>query len=286
MKFLRFRHGDKAHIGSVDATMKHVTPLASGTDDFDGLFDQFDLAGLKTTGESLDLASVQMLAPFATTRRNIICVGKNYREHAKEFARSGFEAGAVAGVDVDPYPAVFTKPGTTIVGPGAKVNLHPKATSQVDYEGELAIIIGKSGRDIVKANAFNHVFGYTIVNDVTARDRQKNHKQWFLGKALDTFCPMGPFVVTADEVDAENLSLKTWVNGELRQDANTRDLIFDIPTLIATISEGMTLLPGDVISTGTPAGVGIGFNPPKFLKAGDVVKIEIAGLGSLTNTFG
>jgi 2-keto-4-pentenoate hydratase/2-oxohepta-3-ene-1,7-dioic acid hydratase in catechol pathway len=145
------------------------------------------------------------------------------------------------------------------------------------------VVIGRGGRGISKADAYDHVFGYTIVNDVTARDLQGRHKQWFLGKSLDTFCPMGPSLVTADEVDPENLSVKCWVNGELRQNANTKDLIFDIPTLIETISAGITLYPGDVIATGTPAGVGIGFKPPKYLKPGDRVAIEIGNLGRLEN---
>ena len=218
-------------------------------------------------------------------RRNIFCVGKNYREHAKEFAGSGFEAGAVKGAEIDEYPAVFSKPPSTVVGNGDVVRLHPQATSSVDYEAELAVVIGRSGSDISPARAYEHVFGYTIVNDVTARDRQRNHKQWFLGKGLDTFCPMGPWLTTADALDPANLAVKCWVNGELRQNANTRDLIFDIPTLIATISAGLTLQPGDVIATGTPAGVGIGFNPPRFLKAGDEVSISIDGIGTLSNRF-
>jgi len=212
-------------------------------------------------------------------------VGKNYRAHAKEFAGSGYEAGAVKGAEIDEYPAVFTKPPSTVIGSGDSVDLHAHVTSAVDYEAELALIIGKAGRDIAPENAYDHIWGYTIVNDVTARDRQRNHKQWFLGKSLDTFCPMGPWITTADELKANNLDLKCWVNGELRQQANTSDLIFDIPTLIATISAGLTLQPGDVIATGTPAGVGIGFNPPRFLKAGDDVSISIAGIGTLTNRF-
>jgi 2-keto-4-pentenoate hydratase/2-oxohepta-3-ene-1,7-dioic acid hydratase in catechol pathway len=212
-------------------------------------------------------------------------VGKNYREHAKEFSGSGFEAGAVKGKEIDEYPAVFSKPPSTVVGNGDTVSLHPQATSAVDYEAELGVVIGKGGRDIKAADAYGHVFGYTIINDVTARDRQRNHKQWFLGKGLDTFCPMGPWITTADELDGANLSVKCWVNGELRQDANTSDLIFDIPTLIATISAGLTLQPGDVLATGTPAGVGIGFNPPRFLKAGDEVRISISGIGTLSNRF-
>jgi 2-keto-4-pentenoate hydratase/2-oxohepta-3-ene-1,7-dioic acid hydratase in catechol pathway len=158
-------------------------------------------------------------------------------------------------------------------------------TAAVDYEGELAIVIGSHGRNIKRSDARGYIWGYTIIKDVTARDRQKDHRQWYLGKALDTFCPMGPWITTADEVDAENLQLQTWVNGELRQDANTRDLIFDIPGLIETISAGLALVPGDIIATGTPAGVGLGFNPPKFLKPGDNVTISISGLGTLSNPF-
>ena len=156
-------------------------------------------------------------------------------------------------------------------------------SDSLDYEAELGVVIGRGGRGIAKARAYDHVFGYTIINDVTARDLQGLHKQWFLGKSLDTFCPMGPWLVTADEVEPENLTVKCWVNDELRQNANTRDLIFDIPTLIETLSAGMTLRPGDVIATGTPVGVGIGFTPPKFLQRGDRVTVEIQGLGRLSN---
>jgi 2-keto-4-pentenoate hydratase/2-oxohepta-3-ene-1,7-dioic acid hydratase in catechol pathway len=144
-------------------------------------------------------------------------------------------------------------------------------------------VIGKAGRGIKKADALKHVFGYTIINDVTARDLQKLHRQWFLGKSLDGFCPMGPYLVTADELDADNIDVRCWVNDELRQDSNSKLLIFDIPTLIETISAGIELQPGDVIATGTPAGVGIGFNPPKFLQSGDVVRMEIRNIGVLEN---
>jgi 2-keto-4-pentenoate hydratase/2-oxohepta-3-ene-1,7-dioic acid hydratase in catechol pathway len=156
-------------------------------------------------------------------------------------------------------------------------------TDQLDYEAEFAVIIGKGGRGIAKADAYAHVFGYTIANDMTARDLQKNHRQWFLGKSLDGFCPMGPWIATADEVDVANASIQCWVNGELRQDSNLGQLIFDIPTLIETISAGIALKPGDVIITGTPVGVGIGFTPPRFLQSGDVVRIEVAGIGALEN---
>jgi 2-keto-4-pentenoate hydratase/2-oxohepta-3-ene-1,7-dioic acid hydratase in catechol pathway len=235
--------------------------------------------------QAVPLSSVALLAPIPAPQRNIFCVGKNYRDHAREFSNSGYEAGAVKGAEIDSHPAVFTKPANTVVGPNDIVQLHAHITSSVDYEAELALIIAKEGRDIAPERAYEHIFGYTIVNDVTARDRQRNHKQWFLGKALDTFCPMGPWIATSDELDPENLDVKCWVNGELRQNANTRDLIFDIPTLVSTISAGLTLKPGDVIATGTPAGVGLGFNPPKFLRAGDTVSVSISHLGTLTNTF-
>jgi 2-keto-4-pentenoate hydratase/2-oxohepta-3-ene-1,7-dioic acid hydratase in catechol pathway len=148
----------------------------------------------------------------------------------------------------------------------------------------LGVVIGKSGRGIPKERAYEYVWGYTIINDVTARDLQSRHKQWLVGKSLDTFCPMGPWLVSADEVDAENLEVRCWVNEELRQSANTSELIFDIPTLIATLSAGITLCAGDIIATGTPAGVGIGSDPPRYLRRGDSIRIEITGLGQLTNT--
>ncbi len=233
--------------------------------------------------EKVPLSSVEILAPIPTPRRNIMCVGKNYSEHAREFARSGYEAGAVAGKDIDDFPALFSKLPSSVTAHGHEIELHPSITQKVDYEAELAVIIGKGGRGIGKADAYGHIWGYTIVNDVTARDLQKNHKQWFLGKSLDTFAPMGPFAVTADEIDPENTVVQCHVNGELRQDANTRDLIFDIPTLIETLSAGITLQPGDIIATGTPAGVGIGLDPPVFLKSGDVVSVSIGGIGTLEN---
>lgn len=282
MKLVSFRDGKAARIGILE--QDRIRPLDSP--DMISFIERFgEASALTSASDRIPLDRVELTAPIPAPRRNIICVGKNYQDHAREFARSGFEAGAVKGKDIDDFPAVFTKLPSSVVGPGAIVNLRADLTSSVDYEAELAIVIGTGGRDIPPGKAFGHIFGYTIINDVTARDRQKNHKQWFLGKTLDGFCPMGPFITTADEVEAGNLDVKCWVNGELRQDANTRDLIFDIPTLVSTISAGTTLLPGDVIATGTPAGVGIGFDPPRFLKSGDSVRISISGLGDLTNTF-
>ncbi len=230
----------------------------------------------------LALGEVTLLAPFPRPARNVFCVGKNYHEHAAEFARSGFDS--TAKEVVPEAPVVFTKPPSAVIGPGDDIPGHLDTTNSVDYEGELAVVIGTGGRGIAKDKALDHVFGYTIVNDVTSRLLQQKHRQWVLGKGIDGFCPMGPAVMTADEApDPRKLQLKTWVNGELRQDATVADLIFDIPTLISTISAYITLEPGDIIATGTPVGVGIGFTPPKFLVAGDVVKIEIAGIGVLEN---
>jgi 2-keto-4-pentenoate hydratase/2-oxohepta-3-ene-1,7-dioic acid hydratase in catechol pathway len=286
MKFAAYTYQGADRIGVVDADGVNIRAI-------DGVIGMVDLierfgqlkSALAAPGPSTPLADVRLRAPIAVPRRNIFCVGKNYREHAKEFSRSGFEAGAVKGAEIDEYPAVFSKGPNTVVGPHDEVQLHANVTSSVDYEAELAVIIGVGGKDIAAERAYSHVFGYTIVNDVTARDRQKNHKQWYLGKTLDSFCPMGPWITTSEELDPENLEVSCHVNGERRQHANTRDLIFNIPHLISTISAGLTLVPGDIIATGTPAGVGIGFSPPKFLKHGDVVAIEISKLGKIENRF-
>jgi 2-keto-4-pentenoate hydratase/2-oxohepta-3-ene-1,7-dioic acid hydratase in catechol pathway len=230
----------------------------------------------------LPLASVTLHAPFPRPARNIFCVGKNYHEHAREFAQSGFDASAKE--IVPEAPVIFTKPPSAVIGPGDAIPGYLDPTSSVDYEGELTIVIGKGGRGIAKDKALDHVFGYTIINDVTSRTLQHKHRQWVIGKGIDGFCPMGPAVMTADEApDPRKLHLRTWVNGDLRQDVSVADLIFDIPTLISTISAYITLEPGDLIATGTPVGVGLGFNPPKFLQKGDVVRIEIGGIGVLEN---
>jgi 2-keto-4-pentenoate hydratase/2-oxohepta-3-ene-1,7-dioic acid hydratase in catechol pathway len=228
-------------------------------------------------GKTVMLEEVSLLAPIPRPARNIFCVGKNYAEHARELATSIFK-------DVlFHYPIVFSKVPETVIGPGEPIMIDPAVSTDIDYEVELAVIIGKTGRNIAKEEAMAHVWGYTIVNDVTARDLQQRHGQWYLGKSQDTFCPMGPWAVTADAIDLANTGVRTFVNGELRQNSNTRDLIFDVPTLIATISNGITLKPGDIIATGTPEGVGAGFRRPKFLKDGDVVRVEIDGIGALEN---
>lgn len=221
-------------------------------------------------------------APIPRPLRNIFCVGKNYFEHAQEFARSGFDSSAAAGA-VPRAPIIFSKVPECVIGPGVPIPIDPAVSAAIDYEAELAVIIGLGGRGIAPAEAMRHVWGYTIINDVTARDLQARHSQWLIGKSQDGFGPMGPWAVTADAIDLADTPVRLWVNGELRQDSNTRLLIFDVPTLIATISAGITLHPGDVIATGTPAGVGIGFDPPRYLRPGDVVRIEIAAIGVLEN---
>jgi len=236
-----------------------------------------------TTGQAVPLASVQLLAPIPVPRRNVWCVGRNYHAHAKELQTSVFKDN-----DANPeaWPIVFTKVPECVVGPFDNVSLPGAAVStQIDYEAELAVVIGKGGKNISRADAMGHVFGYTVVNDVTARDVQMRHQQWDMGKSFDTFCPMGPWIVTADQLDGTRTRVRCWVNGGLRQDGPTDNLIFDIPTLIETISRGITLYPGDVIATGTPAGVGLGMKPPRFLAAGDVVRVEIDGIGAIENQF-
>ena len=233
------------------------------------------------------LAEARFLAPIPRPRRNLFCVGRNYRAHAKELQGSVFKDNAAA---VDVWPIVFTKVPECVVGPGADVLLPAAVSTQIDYEAELAVVIGRGGRDIPRAAALGHVYGYTIVNDVTARDVQMRHGQWDLGKSFDTFCPMGPWLVTADELDGTDTRVRCWVTtagglAELRQDARTTELIFDIPSLIETCSRGITLYPGDIIATGTPAGVGMALEPPRWLQHGDRVRIEIDGIGVLENRF-
>lgn len=240
-----------------------------------------------TFGTGVRVESVRLVEPLGSYPRNLFCVGKNYRDHAAEFSASGYDASSSGPSDVEPtYPVVFTKPASSVIGPDDIVDRHADLTTELDYEAELAVIIGRGGRRIPVVDAMHHVFGYTILNDVTARDLQRRHRQWFLGKGLDGSCPIGPSVVTVDELDLASAIIECRVNGELRQKASVADLIFDVPTLIATISAGITLLAGDVIATGTPAGVGIGFSPPRFLEAGDEVGITIDPIGTITNRVG
>jgi 2-keto-4-pentenoate hydratase/2-oxohepta-3-ene-1,7-dioic acid hydratase in catechol pathway len=236
------------------------------------------------TGEPVALKGVKLAAPVGPLAKNVICVGKNYHDHAQEFARSGVDqSGDKQEVPAD--PVIFTKSTSSLADPSQKISASSDPTHTVDYEGELGVVIGKRCKNIKRAEAFDCVFAYTIVNDVTARAVQQRHKQWFLGKSLDGFCPVGPWLVTRDEFgvpDAQELA--TFVNGERRQFAKLRDMIFDVPSFIETVTAYVTLEPGDLLATGTPAGVGIGFDPARYLVPGDVVKISISGIGDLTNT--
>lgn len=223
----------------------------------------------------IPFSEIEWLSPIPRTQKNILCVGKNYDEHAQEM-------GSVAPSDL----LVFTKSPTTIAADGQVLPVHASKTDSLDYEGELAIIIGKHGKDIPKNLAFDYVFGYTIANDLSARDVQYRHGQYFLGKSLDSTCPMGPYLVTKDELpDPQDLRIVTKVNGEVRQNGSTADMLFTVEELISILSQYVTLEPGDVILTGTPAGVGNGMNPPQFIKAGDEIKISIEGIGTLSNRF-
>jgi 2-keto-4-pentenoate hydratase/2-oxohepta-3-ene-1,7-dioic acid hydratase in catechol pathway len=240
--------------------------------------------GVRRSDQSVPLGSLSYAAPIPKPIRNLFCVGKNYHEHAKEFAASGYDSTAKNAQDAAPdFPIIFSKVPECVIAHEEDIRYPVGVTDSLDYEAELAVIIGKGGIGISKADAMDHVWGYTIINDVTARDLQVRHKQWLIGKSLDTFGPMGPIAVTADEIDVNDTGIRCLVNGELRQNSNTRDLIFDIPTLIESLSAGITLLPGDIIATGTPAGVGLGFTPPKFLQVGDRVTVEIDGIGALSN---
>jgi len=227
------------------------------------------------------VSNAALMAPIPVPRKNIFCVGRNYMEHIAE----GEKAQNIK-VGVTEHPVFFTKPPTSIVPPEGDVLVFPTVSEAVDYEVELAVVIGKPGRNISKESAFDHIFGYTILNDITARDVQRRHGgQYFKGKGLDGSCPVGPWIVTSDAIsNPHKLSIGLTVNGEQRQNGNTSDMIFDIPTLIASLSEGLTLEPGDIIATGTPSGVGYAMDPPRFLKAGDEVVCDVAEIGQLRNT--
>ena len=236
-------------------------------------------AALPSLTDRVTLDQITLRAPIPRPRKNIMCLGLNYKDHAEESMRA-----KGLPVELPEYPVVFTKSPTSVTAPDATVPAHAGVTHELDWEVELGVIIGTGGRAIPRAQALKHVFGYTVINDLSARDLQFRHKQWFLGKSLDGFCPMGPVIVTADEIpDPQRLKLLCRVNGVTKQDSNTAQMIFDVATIIETLSRGMTLEPGDVIATGTPAGVGFARQPPEFLKAGDTVECEIENIGVLRN---
>lgn len=289
MRIATYAHNGARHIGLVSDDSLHITPFEVSAEAarrgaltlIEDLAAGRALPPLAST--PVAMSAVTLEAPLPLPRRNVWCVGRNYHAHAKELSASVFKNN---NTDPEAWPIVFTKVPECVVGPTAAVQLPGEAISaQIDYEAELAVVIGKGGKNIARAQAMDHVFGYTVVNDVTARDVQMRHQQWDMGKSFDTFCPMGPWIVTADAMDGRRTRVRCWVNGELRQDGPTENMIFDIPTLIETISRGITLYPGDVIATGTPAGVGMGLTPPRYIQSGDVIRIEIDGIGSIENRF-
>lgn len=271
MKYATFLHQGQQLAGIVDSVRKTVKPVA---------FNMIDIIQQKPLFEapSIPLSEIKLLAPIPKPQRNVFCVGKNYHEHLKEVSQT-----AASADSIPEYPIFFTKADNCIIGPNQSIQLPKHLSSKIDYEAELAVVISKTAKNITRAQADDHIFGYMIANDVTARDIQKRHQQWFLGKSMDTFLPMGPWIVTKDEIGKQDLLIKCWVNGELRQESSISKMIFDIPSLIVTLAAGITLQPGDIIATGTPAGVGMGFNPPRFLKAGDHIKIHISHIGDLEN---
>jgi len=236
-----------------------------------------DLAARLEGGEAADLArplaDTRLLAPVPRPAKNIVCVGLNYADHARETAQQ-----------VSPYPVFFTKPPTTVIGPEAPIPWHPSVSTHIDWEAELAVVIGWPGRDIPEQSALQHVFGYTIANDVSARDLQRRHVQWYKGKSLDGFCPLGPWIVTSDEIpNPQALSICLRVNGETKQDSSTSQMVYTVARLIAVLSAGLTLEAGDILITGTPAGVGFVREPPEYLRPGDLVEAEIERIGVLRN---
>jgi 2-keto-4-pentenoate hydratase/2-oxohepta-3-ene-1,7-dioic acid hydratase in catechol pathway len=307
MRFVTFAHKNQHRLGLmtdheqlIDLAELNQRNLRGGKPEFLGSMQSFIEAGpsalqvakkaqkyvaSKTTGEPkklaqsgalLKLGQAKYAAPIPWPKKNIVMLGINYREHVDEGARA-----RSLEIKYPEWPVFFTKPPTSLVGHMGKVIKH-KITDKLDWEVELAVVIGKRGRDIAKEKAYDYVFGYTICLDMTARELQRQHGQWFKGKSLDTFCPLGPWIVHKSALpDPQRLRLTCRVNGEVMQDGNTRDMIFDIPTIIASLSGGMTLDPGDIISTGTPSGVGFARVPPVYLKPGDKVEAEVEGIGTL-----
>ncbi len=282
MKLITFLYDNKETVGVLTEDGAAVRPLPFA--DMNALIQaprETLLAAVKDAAAALPLSAVTLLAPIPRPRQDVICLGINYKAHAEEAARYSSEA----FTKERPIPIYFSKRVTEAVAPEGYIESHPGLVERLDYEAELAVIIGKTAKNVKAKDAADYIFGYTVLNDVSARVLQTAHKQWYFGKSLDGFTPMGPCIVTADEIAfPPALHITARVNGELRQDSTTDLLITSIAGIIEELSSGMTLLPGTIISTGTPSGVGMGFDPPKFLKPGDVVECAIEGIGTLRNT--
>jgi 2-keto-4-pentenoate hydratase/2-oxohepta-3-ene-1,7-dioic acid hydratase in catechol pathway len=283
MRLVTYHDGSGAHLGALrgeevvalDAVAPSMLALIDGGPE---LLQQAR-AALESAAATTPLSAVRLLAPIPRPRQNIVCLGMNYVAHAIESDRArGREP------KLPEHPVFFTKAVTTVCGPDDEIPLDPRVTAQLDYEVELAYIVGRGGKNIAREDALGHIFGYTIINDVSARDLQNQHMQFFKGKSLDRTCPIGPYIVTADEIpDPSALGLRLRLNGETRQDSSVSDLIFDIPTTLAVLSLGQTVEPGTIVSTGTPSGVGMGRNPPEYMRAGDVMEAEVDRIGVLRN---
>lgn len=282
MKLITYRLRGAEHVGALTADGTAVAPLPYP--DMNTLIETASLEELRSAAaaaETIPMGEVELLAPIPRPRQDVICLGMNYLDHAREAAQ--YDAGAFE--KEKPVAVYFSKRVTEAVAPEGFIEGHTDLVERLDYESELAVILGKTARNIRGEDAGDYIFGYTILNDVSARDVQTGHKQWYFGKSLDGFTPIGPCIVTADEIAyPPALDISAAVNGETRQHSNTALFITSIGQALEELSRGMTLLPGTILSTGTPAGVGMGFDPPKFLKPGDVVECTVQGIGTLRNT--
>lgn len=282
MKLITYRLRGAEHVGALTADGTAVAPLPYP--DMNTLIETASLEELRSAAaaaETIPMKEVELLAPIPRPRQDVICLGMNYLDHAREAAQ--YDAGAFE--KEKPVAVYFSKRVTEAVAPEGFIESHTDLVERLDYESELAVILGKTARNIRGEDAGDYIFGYTILNDVSARDVQTGHKQWYFGKSLDGFTPIGPCIVTADEIAyPPALDISAAINGETRQHSNTALFITSIGQALEELSRGMTLLPGTILSTGTPAGVGMGFDPPKFLKPGDVVECTVQGIGTLRNT--
>lgn len=284
MRLVTYRKNGEISIGKVidESTIVPLTKAAASMlaliQADDSVLDQARRYVVENA-KTISLESVDLLAPIPVPSRNIMCLGKNYAEHAAETQRAWKEK-----TSLPEYPMIFNKATTCVNGPYSDIPYDPSVSANIDYEAELVVVISHEGKNIPREKAADFIFGYTVINDLTARDLQRRHSQFFKGKSLDGHAPMGPWIVTADEIaDPQNLRVTCRVNGNVRQDDCTCNMIFDIPEIIAQLSLGMTLLPGDLIATGTPGGVGFARTPPQFLKPGDIVECEVQDIGTIRN---
>ena len=285
MKLITYRQNGAEHVGALTADGGGVLPLPAA--DMNTLIETMTLTDLRSAvaaaerGSALVLSDVELLAPIPRPRQDVLCLGMNYLAHAEEAVRYSADAFRKER----PVAVYFSKRVSEAGKPDGVIPRHAGLTDRLDYEAELAVVLGRTARDVKAADAADCIFGYTVLNDVSARDLQTGHKQWYFGKSLDGFTPMGPVLVTADEIAyPPALEITCRVNGELRQQSNTALLITSIGQILEELTAGMTLLPGTIIATGTPAGAGMGFDPPKFLQSGDIVECAIEGIGTLRST--